>query len=244
MTRPVGTRSPCVPDWRGPTLLGLRVPENRDPAATIQLPALPATAWAVLGTLSFGEELSGYDIKTWADWSLNYFYWSPSFSQVYSELKRLEKHGFVRSRSTPGDTRRRRTYAITPEGLDALREWTRSADVERPALKHSTMLHLWLGHLNDPEHLKARVREHIAQMTEPRDGAAARATNAGNEPSWAYAQLVMDWSRRHYQTEITMAEELLEQIESAAEKYADATTQQGTGLPVPIDPGRWKRVGH
>ena len=39
--------------------------------------------------LAFGEEVSGYDIKKWADWSVGYFYWSPSFSQVYSELKRL-----------------------------------------------------------------------------------------------------------------------------------------------------------
>ncbi|KAA0918028.1 PadR family transcriptional regulator [Dietzia sp. ANT_WB102] len=217
--------------------------ENSDPPAEIELPALPATAWAVLGTLSFGEELSGYDIKTWADWSLNYFYWSPSFSQVYSELKRLESHGFVVSRSIPGETRKRRAYSITPEGLDALRGWTRTAEVDRPALKHSTILHLWLGHLNDPENLKARVREHISQMTELRDGAATRATNAGNEPSWAYAQMVMDWSRRHYQAEITMAEELLDQIDDAAAKFIGATMQQGTGLPAPVDPGKWKRAG-
>lgn len=222
-------------------MLRWRVPENSDSAAAIELPALPATAWAVLGTLSFGEELSGYDIKTWADWSLNYFYWSPSFSQVYSELKRLESHGYVRSRSTPGDTRKRRTYSITPAGLDALRMWTRTAPVDRPTLKHSTILHLWLGHLDDPENLKARVQGHISQMVELRDGAAARAENARSEPSWAYAQMVMDWSQRHYQAEITMAEELLELIDGAAAKYADADTQEGTGLPVPVDPGKWKR---
>lgn len=216
--------------------------ENSDSAAQIELPALPATAWAVLGTLSFGEELSGYDIKTWADWSLNYFYWSPSFSQVYSELKRLEKHGYVRSRSIPGDTRKRRAYSITPDGLDALRSWTRTARVDRPTLKHPTILHLWLGHLNDPERLKERIRDHIHQMVELREGAAARATNSRSEPSWAFAQIAMDWSRRHYQAEITMAEELLEQVDAAAARYADATTQQDTGLPVPIDPGKWKRA--
>lgn len=218
------------------------MPENSDSAAEIELPALPATAWAVLGTLTFGEELSGYDIKTWADWSLNYFYWSPSFSQVYSELKRLENHGFVRSSDTPGDTRRRRAYSITPEGVEALRVWTRTAQVDRPALKHPTILHLWLGHLNEPDNLKTRVREHIEQMVELRDGAAARAENSSDEPSWAFANMVMNWSCRHYEAEITMAEELLEQIDAAAERYADATKEQGTGLPVPVDPGRWKRT--
>ncbi|GAA2882703.1 hypothetical protein [Streptomyces mexicanus] len=35
-------------------------------------PALPASSWAVLGLLSFGEELSGYDLKKWADRSLRF----------------------------------------------------------------------------------------------------------------------------------------------------------------------------
>jgi hypothetical protein len=34
---------------------------------------LPPTSWAVLGMLAFGEEVSGYDIKKWADWSIGYF---------------------------------------------------------------------------------------------------------------------------------------------------------------------------
>ncbi|MDN5757136.1 MAG: PadR family transcriptional regulator [Tomitella sp.] len=209
-----------------------------------EIPSLPATAWAVLGTLSFGEGLSGYDIKTWADWSLNYFYWSPSFSQVYSELKRLEKYGFVDSEIGVGEVRNRRVYTITPEGLAALREWTLSDEVDRPVLKHSTMLHLWMGHLSDPVRLKALVRRHIGQMTELRDGAAARAESALREPSWAYTQIVMDWSRRHYQGEIDLAEELLEQIDEAAARFDSAAKQEGTGLPIPLEPGHWKRGEH
>jgi len=37
---------------------------------TVPVDELPATAWAVLGLLSFGSDLSGYDIKKWADASL------------------------------------------------------------------------------------------------------------------------------------------------------------------------------
>ncbi len=201
---------------------------------------MPATAWAVLGTLSFGEGLSGYDIKTWADWSLNYFYWSPSFSQVYSELKRLEKHGFVESGDGGGGARNRRVYSITPAGLAALRRWARESEVDRPVLKHPTMLHLWLGHLSDPAQLKEMVREHIAQMTALRDGAAERAQNARREPSWAYTRIVMEWSRRHYDSEIALAQELLGQIDVAGARFDSAAKQEGTGLPIPLDPGRWK----
>ena len=62
------------------------------------LPNLRPTSWAVLGLLSFGEELSGYDLKKWADWSLRFFYWAPSYSQIYGELRKLEEIGYATSR--------------------------------------------------------------------------------------------------------------------------------------------------
>lgn len=116
---------------------------------------LPATSWAVLGMLTFGEELTGNDLKKWADWSVGFFYWSPSISQVYAELKKLESIGFVESRvvSEPG-VRGKRLYSITQSGTDAVRTWSREAPVEVPVLKHGVMLRLWMGHLNEPERLK------------------------------------------------------------------------------------------
>ena len=52
-------------------------------------PSLAATSWTLLGMLSYEEELSGYDIKKWIDWSVGFYYWSPSYSQIYTELKKL-----------------------------------------------------------------------------------------------------------------------------------------------------------
>jgi DNA-binding PadR family transcriptional regulator len=52
---------------------------------------LAATSWALLGMLSYEHELSGYDIRKWIDWSMRFFYGSPAYSQIYSELKKLEK---------------------------------------------------------------------------------------------------------------------------------------------------------
>ena len=62
---------------------------------------LSGTANAVLGLLSFGTELSGYDLKKWADHSLSLFFWSPASSQIYAELRRLEAPGYVTSRQVP-----------------------------------------------------------------------------------------------------------------------------------------------
>ncbi len=114
---------------------------------TPAVPDLPTTAWAVLGMLSHADELSGYDLKKWADWSLQFFYWSPSFSQIYAELKRLEKHGYATSRTVVHEdgVRGKRMYAITPEGRAAAANWVNHAPVEAPVLKHSVMLRAWGG---------------------------------------------------------------------------------------------------
>ena len=97
---------------------------------------LPATGYAVLGLLSFGEELSGYDLKKWADHSLRFFYWSPAISQIYSELKRLERLGYVEARERPQDEPPQQ--ARLPHhrrGGDALAGWVEHEPVEPPVLK-------------------------------------------------------------------------------------------------------------
>lgn len=58
---------------------------------------LAATSWALLGMTSYEEEVSGYDLKKWIDWSVDLYYWSPSYSQIYAELKKLEVLGLVTS---------------------------------------------------------------------------------------------------------------------------------------------------
>ena len=124
-------------------------------------PPLPPTGWAVLGLLSFGEELSGYDLKRWADWSLKFFYWSPSFSQIYGELRRLEKLGLASSRiENRDDVRGKRMYQITDAGQSALRDWAADDHVDPVVLKHGVMLRLWLGHLSDPDRLRRVLERH------------------------------------------------------------------------------------
>ncbi|MDJ0428984.1 PadR family transcriptional regulator, partial [Rhodococcus fascians] len=53
---------------------------SSDPTQSSGFAGLRSTSWPVLGILSFGEELSGYDLKKWASYSVRFFYWSPSFS--------------------------------------------------------------------------------------------------------------------------------------------------------------------
>lgn len=204
-------------------------------------PNLPATSWAVLGMLTQGESLTGYDVKKWADWSIGFFYWSPSISQVYAELKKLEAIGLVDSQvvSTPGE-RDRREYSITALGMQATRDWSRDAPVESPVLKHGVMLRLWMGQLNEPEQLKALVRSHIENLEGQRDQAALRAENSQDEPAWAFPTMSLRWASRYFDAEIELARGLLDDIDEAARHYASVARRDELGNAVPIAPGRWR----
>ncbi|MGW5381239.1 PadR family transcriptional regulator [Nocardia sp. NPDC003963] len=194
--------------------------------------------------LAFGEELTGNDLKKWADWSIGFFYWSPSVSQVYGELKKLEELALVSSRVVADErTRGRRLYGITDLGLRALRNWSRDAEVDMPVLKHGVMLRLWMGHLHDPDHLKQIVRKHIANLRDRARQAQIHAEHSEPEPGWAFTQMSLRWSQRSIEAEIELANQLLADIDEAAARYREYAAHDENDLPVPRIPGRWRTIG-
>jgi DNA-binding PadR family transcriptional regulator len=77
---------------------------------------LPATSYAILGLLTFGQELSGYDLGKVVEQSIGFF-WTPAKSQVYGELRRLVAVGYATGREVEQSGRPdKRLYAITPDG--------------------------------------------------------------------------------------------------------------------------------
>lgn len=178
---------------------------------------LPATAWAVLGLLSFDEELSGYDLKKWADNSLRFFYWSPATSQIYSELRRLEARGYVTSRTAPqDDLRNKRLFRITPAGLDALRDWVQHAPVDPPVLKHGVALRVWLGHLAEPERLREIVLQHRQAARATAEEAAYDAVRSAQVPAWRYPATVNAWAARYHRAQADLIDELLADLDRLA----------------------------
>lgn len=180
----------------------------------VPLPHLRTTSWAVLGLLSFGSELSGYDLKKWADWSLRFFYWAPSFSQIYSELRKLEDLGYATSRVvSKDDVRGKRVYSITPAGTEAMARWANESPVEPVVLKHGTMLRMWLGHLGDAASLRATLTEHRENSEKMRVRAAVDAKGAAAEPGWAFPELVLHWSEDYYASERDRADRMLADLD-------------------------------
>jgi len=179
---------------------------------------LTPTGYAVLGLLSFGRELTGYELKQWADDSLRFFYTAPAMSQIYSELDRLRAAGLVRDRAVPDGNRTIRTYRITPEGEDVLRAWAEVTEPEPTVLKHHVALRLFLGHLIGPERLLEQTARH-------RDWVEARlrelervdaALPAGPPEVWRYARLVAAWGRHYCGAELAALDELRVELEGVA----------------------------
>jgi DNA-binding PadR family transcriptional regulator len=174
----------------------------------------------VLGLLSFGRELSGYDLRKWANASLRFFYGSPAMSQIYRELRRLEQRGYIASRAAPSEERRKRLYRILPAGRHALAAWLRDAPVEAPVLKHSVALRVWLGHLSDPATLRHTVEEHRAFASRMADDVARARVTAEDEPAWTYPALVERWGERYWAGERDAADALLADLDRLAASSA------------------------
>ncbi len=105
--------------------------------------SIPANAYAILGLVSFGE-MSGYDLKRFADRSIQHFFWSPSASQVYSELRRLESMGYVTERTVEQESRPdKRLYQITSQGREELGRWLDHPNVDQGVRKSTFLLKLF-----------------------------------------------------------------------------------------------------
>ena len=74
---------------------------------------VPVTGYAILGLLTFGDELTGYEVKQRADVTLRFYWVSPAMSQIYTELRRLADHGLVRADSRADGGRDVTTYAMS-----------------------------------------------------------------------------------------------------------------------------------
>jgi DNA-binding PadR family transcriptional regulator len=194
---------------------------------------LPLTAWIVLGVLSFPGERSGYEIKSWADRSLRFFYWSPALSQVYRELRRLEEVGYVSSTLAPQDElRNKRLYRITGSGRAALTAWAGRTPDSPPVIKHGVMLRVWLGHLLGDDELRGVLTDHIEWAEAMALEAAERERSAHGQGAWPYAELALRWSWRFYESEARLARELLGDLEELEGRLAaEAPPVPGDGSP-------------
>jgi len=164
------------------------------------------TGYALLGLLSFGRELSGYELKQWADDSLRFFWTAPAMSQVYREIERLADVGLVARRSVVRDgTRPTKVYRLTPEGERAVRAWL-AEPPEPPSLKHPIALRVFFGHLLDPEDLRKALVAHRDWCEQTLADLEQVRQNLGDDQHWRNAVLVADWGLDYYRGDLAAVE--------------------------------------
>lgn len=178
-----------------------------------ELARLPATAYAVLGMLTYADGITAYELKQRADTSLAFFYWSPAMSAVYTELDRLTRLGLVTVDAVPEtELRAKKIYHITPEGRAAMQQWIDESPWEPPQLKNFTCLRAFYGHNGDPESVAESAERHVAWakgQVEKLKGVGERTTaRAATDRKRRFALAVVEWGLEYFEREAEAAQRL------------------------------------
>ena len=119
--------------------------------------------YALLALLSV-EPMTGYDLSKRFESSVAYVWHAPD-SQIYPELRRMEKDGLLAGEEVPWGPKSKKTqYRITAEGTAAFREWM---NTPLEYSRERDPVHLKAAYLEwaETEAAKAQMQAHIAYHT-------------------------------------------------------------------------------
>lgn len=133
---------------------------------------LTPTSFIVLGLLAATEEATPYDLKQMVAVSVGNF-WSLQHAQLYTEPERLANAGYLSERREDSG-RRRKHYAITPKGREALSLWVGEPTEKPVEPRDLAMLKVFFG--ADPRSMAAAQlpvhQRKLAEYEEIQRGAA------------------------------------------------------------------------
>ena len=186
---------------------------------------IPVTGYAILGLLTFGDELTGYEVKQRADITLRFYWVSPAMSQVYTELRRLTGLGLVRAATAREGGRDVTTYAITEAGQAALRDWMAETPAGFPVLKHPVLLRLLVGHATEPDQTLQMLEDYVADVARARDDLAdVRAMLRGADrpgEAFRFPALVAEWGLDYFAAETRHARQAMASLTGSADVADD-----------------------
>src|SRR5947207_5912689 len=104
---------------------------------------LTPSAYAVLALLKAAGESTPYELKGYLEKSVENF-WPVPHTTFYAEPARLAQGGYLSERQEKGG-RRRKLYALTDKGRQALEEWVHRDDYPPPQLRDDGALRIFAG---------------------------------------------------------------------------------------------------
>lgn len=129
---------------------------------------LSSTSYLVLGLIALRGPSASYDLKRAVGRSIGYF-WPFPHTQLYDEPMRLVEAGLLTTTSDDHG-RRRRTYSLTPRGLEVLQEWLNDSDARIWQVRDEGELKLFFSELADDDAVEklaaGQARFHEARLGE------------------------------------------------------------------------------
>ena len=146
---------------------------------------LPTTSYAILGLLSRGPK-SGYDLAGLAERTIAHF-WPIAKSQMYGELARLERLGYVRGtavrqRKTPD----KRVFRLTAPGESALDAWLREPPATRDRYRSAFLVKVFFGERIPAETLDDHFERYATGVERYGEELRRITTQTAGEPEVAY----------------------------------------------------------
>jgi DNA-binding PadR family transcriptional regulator len=117
------------------------------------------TDYVILGLLSEAP-MTGYTIKRLIDIRFKFF-WNESYGQLYPELRALCAASYIgeaESAHRSSSARAKKTYALLPRGMEALRAWL-AQPVEKESVRLEILLKMYFSHLAGADIMLGHVRE-------------------------------------------------------------------------------------
>jgi DNA-binding PadR family transcriptional regulator len=182
---------------------------------------LTPTSYIVLGLLDQAGEATPYQLKQMVDVSVGHF-WSLPRSQLYAEPARLARAGYLTERQEQ-DGRRRKRYAPTERGREALRRWTDVPTHDYTELRDLAYLKLFFG--ADPAALAEAQLGVLRSLLDAYE--AMRASGVGNAPRGPLQTL--EAGIEHVKTSIRIWERIAREAseDEVAARHGRRTTTAG-----------------
>lgn len=181
---------------------------------------LSTTSYALLGLLAFDaatsrDGMTGYELKQRADVTLRFYWTSPAMSQIYSELGRLARAGYVEPIASRRGRRTTRRYRISASGSTRLTGWLATSEPDFPVLKHPVALRLLMGHLMERDDLVGMLDAYRDKLDRRRGELEAVLAGLDESDERRYPALVARWGLAYYDSEREIVERTLRRLPEA-----------------------------
>jgi len=181
----------------------------------------------IIGLLSI-KPMTGYDLKTFFDRSINFF-WSAELSQIYRELSKLEKQGYVSSKIEQQEGRPdKKIYTITEDGERAFLEWLRDFPGNlSPSPRNEFLVRIFFSSRIPGDELIYQLTKYIKHQQEElktyreTEKQINELMEAGRNGELFYQKLTLRRGLFFVQSEIEWAKECIEELKNRGNVLED-----------------------